>query len=98
MTTIDHLLALRPGERVVYYRGDFGADIEASQPGKAMYSFHNERRRTTTRYRNILCDLRETAQNLADVGRVHLVEEPEHIRIGEQTTSITRYIAIGVRP
>jgi len=56
--TIARLRALRPGQRLVYYRGNFEQDIERNQ--------------STPTYREILTRLRDTAAFLSRSGKVRL--------------------------
>jgi hypothetical protein len=61
--TVVKLHNLRPGERLVYYRGDFEDDVERAEAEMAPC------------YANVLRQIRDTARELAKAGRIRLSEE-----------------------
>jgi hypothetical protein len=82
--TIERLNALKPGQQLVYYRGNFEHDIERSDP------FHNDD--GASRYGEILMRVRDAASNLAREGKIRLDKRP----YGAGKFCLFEYIAVGV--
>jgi hypothetical protein len=61
--TIERLKTLRPGQQLVYYRGNFEHDIERSNEDASTYG-------------EILMHVRDTASSLAREGKIRLIERP----------------------
>ncbi len=87
--TSKRLRNMRPGDRIVYYRGNLALDIE--------------RNRNAPRYRKVLEEVRATAQGLEKGGVLILSEQPALVETsvtlkdGETVTyrdKIVEYIAV----
>lgn len=89
--TTERLKALRPGERLVYYRGDFDADIARSNP-KTEVRWRGDSRKDAgaLTYRALLLHVWKTALDLAKAGRIKLHrEQTERYRQ-------YKYVAVGL--
>lgn len=86
--TIARLRALRRGEEMVYYRGNFPADIDRSKRGQDP---------TPRAYARLLEAVQREANELSKKGRVHLGSKLIHKpRRGEDPAQyITEYSAVG---
>jgi hypothetical protein len=86
--TVARLRSLRPGERFVYYRGDFKDDVERAEAEMAPC------------YANALRQIRDTARELAKAGRIRLSEEgfslSKHPHGRHSRMHYFAYIAIGL--
>jgi hypothetical protein len=83
ITTVQRLRLLRPGQAIVYYRGDLAYDIaRAGCAGGA------------AAYAKVLCDIRDTVGELVRLGRVKISER----RIDGHGGHLghIEYIAVGV--
>lgn len=99
--TINKLLAIQPGERVVYYNGNLPFDIKAAE-----HSYHDGH--PTPKYAQLLRQLEETANELQKLGRVNLKVLKASRAVtrtvvkngmefeSTQNVTINRYVAEGV--
>ncbi len=98
--TIQRLMALPQGKEIVYYRGDFDADIT-----RCNRTGHD---RGAPNYAALLRSIRDAAQDLSAQGKIILPEERPGIRSGVHydthgggrravpyTAKYTEYVAIG---
>ena len=83
--TVQKLLALRSGQEMTYYRGQFEQDIEAcrSRPGQP----------GAPKYAELLRFIRREAENLAARGDIIL--NKEHVPQRPWSPAFIKYIAIG---
>jgi hypothetical protein len=79
LDTIEKLKALKPGEKFIYYKGNFEVDIAAS----------------SGQYRRLLEALQRSAQKRANERKVHLLVTPVQIKKGRRVVSYNEYSAIG---
>jgi hypothetical protein len=78
--TIERLNALKRGEKLVYYRGNFEYDIERCNDDDV------------PAYGLILLRLRDTASSLARTGKLRLEKYP----YGHTNSGLFEYLAIGL--
>lgn len=93
--TLARLVRLTPGERMIYYTGDFEEDIFRAERGS------HRRDGIAPAYAALLRTIRETAEDLAAAGRVRLTKH-EVIRpmpavaIGFGPVTVNQYLAEGL--
>jgi hypothetical protein len=77
--TIQRLKALKPGQKMTYYKGDFKKDIGRSR-GK---------------YKGLLEAIQRVTARLEGEGKIELSEMPARIRMENGWIYFTKYIATG---
>lgn len=87
--TIKRLRALKVGQELIYYTGNFEADIRRSQP-----LGNGSPDRGAPTYAALLSEIRNEAQRLEATGKIRLSERP--ISRGRDLRMI-EYTAVGLR-
>jgi hypothetical protein len=80
--TTERLTALRPGERFMYYRGDFDTDIARSSRNAPTYS-------------NVLSAVKDIAAALSRQGHIDI--EMTELESGKARGPVYQYVAVGRR-
>lgn len=83
------LQALRPGERLVYYRGNFERVIDGRDRGDIASA--------RGAYRHVLEQVRATAERLARDGRISIHLDRVRIKTAKGSAQITEHVAYGRR-